>query len=78
MHDLSGFVSIGIVARGPLDPYRFNMFITDLLQEKSRDIFRSKGVLCIKVIRGVLEDRVVGLEVGLLWDLGVRFFAGFE
>ena len=60
MHDLSGFVSIGIVARGPLDPYRFNMFITDLLQEKSRDIFRSKGVLCIKVIRWVLEDRVVG------------------
>ena len=38
----------------PLPPppprrYRFNMFLRDLLGEKARDIFRSKGVLCIKV-----------------------------
>lgn len=63
MHDLSGITSIGIVAKGPLDPYRFNMFITDLLLEKSRDIFRSKGVLCLKgkehrkfVFQGVHES----------------------
>lgn len=38
---------MGITARGALDKYRFNMFMRDLLGEKARDIFRSKGVLCI-------------------------------
>jgi G3E family GTPase len=36
-------------ARGALDKHRFNMFMRDLLGEKARDIFRSKGVLSIKV-----------------------------
>jgi Cobalamin synthesis protein cobW C-terminal domain len=49
MHDLSGVGSVGITAYGPLDQYRFNMFMRDLLAEKARDIFRSKGVLCVKV-----------------------------
>lgn len=47
LHDLSGVGSVGITARGALDKYRFNMFMRDLLGEKARDIFRSKGVLCI-------------------------------
>jgi G3E family GTPase len=47
MHDLSGIGSVGIVARGPLDEYRFNMFMRDLLAEKARDIFRCKGVLAV-------------------------------
>lgn len=52
LHDLSGVGSVGITARGALDKYRFNMFMGDLLGEKARDIFRSKGVLCIKVGAG--------------------------
>ncbi|GAB4819489.1 hypothetical protein N2152v2_006535 [Parachlorella kessleri] len=48
LHDLSGVGAIGITARGPLDKHRFNMFMRDLLGEKARDIFRSKGVLSIK------------------------------
>ena len=47
MHDLSGIGSVGIVARGPLDEYRFNMFMRDVLAEKARDIFRCKGVLAV-------------------------------
>jgi G3E family GTPase len=40
---------VGIVARGPLDEYRFNMFMRDLLAEKAKDIFRCKGVLAVHV-----------------------------
>lgn len=53
LHDLSGVGSVGIVARGPLDEYRFNMFMRDLLAEKAKDIFRCKGVLAVHV-SGVL------------------------
>jgi len=49
LHDLSGVGSVGIVARGPLDEYRFNMFMRDLLAEKAKDIFRCKGVLAVHV-----------------------------
>lgn len=49
IHDLSGVGSVGIQAPGFLDQFRFNMFMRDLLSEKARDIFRSKGVLCVKV-----------------------------
>jgi G3E family GTPase len=52
MHDLSGVGSVGIVARGPLDEYRFNMFMRDLLAEKAKDIFRCKGVLAVHVSSG--------------------------
>ena len=48
LHNLAGVSSVGISASGPLDQYRFNMFMKDLLLEKSRDIMRCKGVLCIK------------------------------
>lgn len=47
LHDLSGVASVGVVARGALDEYRFNMFMRDLLAEKARDIIRCKGVLCV-------------------------------
>ncbi len=67
LHDLSGVGSVGIYARGPLDQYRFNCFFRDLLSEKSRDIFRSKGCLCIKgqetskfVFQGVHETVCFG------------------
>ena len=49
LHDLSGVGSVGITARGPLDKHRFNCFMRDLLGERARDIFRCKGLLCIKV-----------------------------
>ncbi len=51
LHDLSDVSSVGITARGPLDEYRFNMFMRDLLAEKAKDIFRCKGVLCVHVGR---------------------------
>lgn len=67
LHDLSGVGSVGIYARGPLDQYRFNCFFRDLLSEKSRDIYRSKGCLCIKgqenvkfVFQGVHETVCFG------------------
>lgn len=67
LHDLSGVGSVGIYARGPLDKYRFNAFFRDLLSEKARDIFRSKGSLCIKgqestkfVFQGVHETVCFG------------------
>mmetsp|Transcript_39727 Transcript_39727/g.88270 ORF Transcript_39727/g.88270 Transcript_39727/m.88270 type:complete len:568 (-) Transcript_39727:740-2443(-) len=47
LHDLSDVSSVGIVARGALDEYRFNMFMRDILAEKAKDIFRCKGVLAV-------------------------------
>jgi hypothetical protein len=68
MHDLCGVASVGIVARGPLDEYRFNMFMRDLLAEKSKDIFRCKGVLAVHVRRGGGGDgrweRVLHVKAG--------------
>lgn len=61
LHDLSGVGSVGITARGPLDKYRFNMFMRDLLGEKARDIFRCKGMLCIKVSVGLGRDCGLGM-----------------
>eukprot|EP00798_Chlamydomonas_sp_ICE-L_P009199 gene9199-16338_t len=47
LHDLSDVSSVAITATGTLDNYRFNSFMCDLLQEKSKDIFRCKGVLAV-------------------------------
>ncbi|KAG2501702.1 hypothetical protein HYH03_000203 [Edaphochlamys debaryana] len=47
LHDLSDVSSVGIMARGQLDEYRFNMYMRDLLSEKAKDIFRCKGVLSV-------------------------------
>jgi G3E family GTPase len=67
LHDGSGVGSVGITAPGPLDKYRFNAFMRDLLSERARDIFRCKGVLCIKgqertkfVFQGVHETICFG------------------
>lgn len=49
LHDLSDVSSVGIMARGQLDEYRFNMYMRDLLTEKAKDIFRCKGVLSVHV-----------------------------
>lgn len=57
LHDLSDVSSVGITARGPLDEYRFNMFMRDLLAEKAKDIFRCKGVLSVHVSHFSLRDR---------------------
>jgi len=48
-HDNMGICSIGVTARGPLHQWRFNMFMKDFFSERAEDIFRSKGILCIKV-----------------------------
>lgn len=72
LHDVSGVGSVGITARGPLDKYRFNAFMRDLLSERARDIFRCKGVLCVHgqehskfVFQGVHETVCFGpAEVG--------------
>lgn len=70
LHDLSGVGSVGIVARGPLDEYRFNMFMRDLLAEKAKDIFRCKGVLAVHVsIKTLLSWSLVG--TGALRPCGV-------
>ncbi|KAG2435740.1 hypothetical protein HXX76_006936 [Chlamydomonas incerta] len=36
------------MAEGPLDEYRFNMFMNDLLAERRNDIVGFKGVLCVQ------------------------------
>ena len=48
-HDNMGICSVGVTARGPLHQWRFNMFMKDFFAERAEDIFRSKGILCIKV-----------------------------
>merc|ERR1719502_2036200 len=44
-HDLSGVGSLGLTAGAPLISHEFNAFMSDLLRSKSRDLYRSKGVL---------------------------------
>merc|ERR1719240_1085031 len=44
-HDLSGVGSLGLTASAPLISVEFNRFMSDLLRDKARDLYRSKGVL---------------------------------
>lgn len=44
-HDLSGVGSLGLTADQPLISAEFNKFMSDLLRVKSKDLYRSKGVL---------------------------------
>eukprot|EP00599_Poterioochromonas_sp_BG-1_P005210 CAMPEP_0173149736 /NCGR_PEP_ID=MMETSP1105-20130129/10512_1 /TAXON_ID=2985 /ORGANISM="Ochromonas sp., Strain BG-1" /LENGTH=474 /DNA_ID=CAMNT_0014064677 /DNA_START=30 /DNA_END=1454 /DNA_ORIENTATION=- len=44
-HNLSLITSVGFTIEGLLDVPRFNTFMTQLLQVKAADIYRSKGVL---------------------------------
>ncbi len=41
--------SITVQTQGFIDPYRFNMFMSDLLAEHASDITRMSGVLNIQV-----------------------------
>lgn len=71
MHDTMNICSVGITARGSLHQWRFNMFLRDFFTEKANDIFRCKGVLCIKghedkkfVFQGVHDSIVYGPAPG--------------
>ena len=41
--------TVSIELTGPIDPYRFNMFMADLLAERGSDIKRMSGVLSVQV-----------------------------
>uniref|UniRef100_A0A6U5NI70 CobW C-terminal domain-containing protein n=1 Tax=Calcidiscus leptoporus TaxID=127549 RepID=A0A6U5NI70_9EUKA len=63
LHDLSGVGSLALMSEQPLKSSEFNRFMTRLLQAKSKDLYRSKGVLCFDqegnkkfVFQGVHED----------------------
>jgi len=73
-HDLSGVGSIAFISEERLVSARFNRFMSDLLAKKSRDIYRSKGVLCFEnegnkkfVFQGVHED-ITFTEANTEWE----------
>ena len=37
--------SVGIVEERPVNPFKLNLWLSDLLRDKGADIFRMKGVL---------------------------------
>ena len=41
--------SVTVSVSGPIDPYRFNMFMSDLLAERGSDIKQMHGILSIQV-----------------------------
>ena len=41
--------TVHVELTGPIDPYRFNMFMADLLAERGSDIKRMSGVLSVQV-----------------------------
>lgn len=62
-HDLSMVSSCGIKLTGNFDVVKFNTFMGTLLQERAKDIYRSKGVLAFEgqgaqkfVFQGVHEQ----------------------
>ena len=62
-HNLSLVSSVGFTIEGLLDTVKFNEFMTNLLADKSKDLFRTKGVLAFKgqgdtkfVFQGVHEQ----------------------
>ncbi len=62
-HNLSLVSSVGFTIKGELDTMRFNDFMTKLLEEKAKDLFRTKGVLAFSgqgdtkfVFQGVHEQ----------------------
>ena len=63
---LSGVSSTGIEVDGALDEKRFNAFMSKLLQEKARDLYRCKGVVAFAgtdkkfVFHGVHEQVAFG------------------
>jgi len=70
-HDLSGVLSVGLTLKGPLDPHKFNSFMSRVLQADSKDIYRSKGVVCLQgegdtkfVFQGVHEQVMFSPALG--------------
>jgi len=64
-HDLTGVGSVGLTLEGNLDPEKFNAFMGKLLQNNSKDLYRSKGVVSLEgegdtkfVFQGVHEQVV--------------------
>ena len=64
-HDLSGVGSVGLTLTGNLDPQKFNTFIGNVLQNDSKNLYRSKGVVSLEgegdtkfVFQGVHEQVV--------------------
>ena len=47
--DTEAQTTVSVQVQGPIDPYRFNMFMADLLAERGSDIKRMSGVLCVQV-----------------------------
>lgn len=47
-HDLSGVGSLGLTASAPLISHEFNAFMSNILRVRSKDLYRSKGVLAFK------------------------------
>lgn len=46
--------SVTVAVQAPIDPYRFNMFMSDLLAERGSDIKQMHGVLSIQVNLAIL------------------------
>ena len=62
-HNLSLISSVGFTVEGLLDVTLYNTFMTNLLQEKAKDLYRTKGILAFKgqgntkfVFQGVHEQ----------------------
>ena len=62
-HNLSLVSSVGFTIKGQLDTVRFNDFMSKLLEEKAKDMYRTKGVLAFEgqgdtkfVFQGVHEQ----------------------
>lgn len=67
VHDLAGVSSVGITCEGALDYQKINHFMFKLLQERSKDLYRTKGVMCFAgqglqkfVFQGVHEQMNFG------------------
>lgn len=63
VHNLSLISSVGFTIEGLLDVPKFNDFMTGLLQQKAKDLYRTKGVLAFSdqgdtkfVFQGVHEQ----------------------
>lgn len=47
--DLEAVQTVTVSTNGAIDPYRFNMFMSDLLAERGSDIKQMHGTLSIQV-----------------------------
>eukprot|EP00656_Telonema_subtile_P026084 TRINITY_DN2806_c0_g1_i3.p1 TRINITY_DN2806_c0_g1~~TRINITY_DN2806_c0_g1_i3.p1 ORF type:complete len:456 (-),score=157.92 TRINITY_DN2806_c0_g1_i3:65-1432(-) len=77
VHNLSGVGSVGLTMAGSLDPQKFNAFMGELLQENSKDLYRSKGVVSLQgegdtkfVFQGVHEQVVFAPAAEAKWQAG--------